>query len=238
VKHIIAEVHTVVPNLIWEHNDLVVREPINLGNFQHLTQSQEFELIISHDSNQEITECGFYISPFSKNYDASFSAIKDYERMLWFANNYEDFGLSIRQQYEVTGQFDGHDGIRLLDFEREERTDIFSGSSIEILSGDALGETAEIASYNPKNQIFLLASDFSANVKDTNYKIVIDRTQYFKTGQGSDYTTAIPLVYRGGVIERLDTAIVTIKLKIPNFAQSAGNFLFDFDMQFTSLEEE
>jgi len=238
VKQLIAEVHTVVPNLIWEHNELVVREPIHLGTFQHLTQSQEFEVTVKHDSNQEITECGFYISPFSKKYEGSFTQLKDYERMLWFANNYEDFGLSIRQQYEVTGQFDGHDGIRLLDFEREERTDIFSGSIIEILSGNALGETAIIESYNPQNQVFILSGDFSTNVKNENYKIIIDKEDYFKTGQGSDYTNMISLIYKGGVIERLDSATVTLKLKIPKFAQSAGNFLFDFNMQFTSLEEE
>lgn len=231
------EVHTVVANLIWEYNNLIVSNGIDLGDLQHLTETSEFEVIVSHDSKLEISECGFYIDPFSGSYTGSNSPSKDYERVLWLANNYPGYGLSIRQEYEVTGQFDGHDGVRLIDFEREERTDVFSGSTVEILSGDAIGETATIQSYNPANQVFILGSDFSSNVKDANYKIAINKEQFIKTGQGSDYNSLIPLIYRGGVINRNDSATVYLKLRIPKFAQSAGNFLFDLNMQFTSLEE-
>jgi hypothetical protein len=227
-----------VANLIWEYNNLVVDEPVDLGSLEHLAESATFAIKIKHDSNSEISECGFFITRFENEYNGSFSPLKDYERVLWLANNYPGFGLSIRQIYEVTGQVNGHDGIRLIDFGREERTDIFSGASIEILSGDATGESVVISNYNPANQVFTLASDFSTTVRDANYKIVIDKEQFFKTGQGADYNTMIPLIYKGGVIERLDEANVELKLRIPKFAQSAGKFLFDLDMQFTSLEEE
>jgi len=225
-------------SIIWTYNELVVENPIELGALEHLAESSEFEIEISHDSNQEISECGFYIDPFENLYEGSFSPLKDYERLLWLANNYPGYGLSVRQEYEVTGQIDGSDGIRIIDFDREERTDVFTGASMEILSGDAVGEIAEIASYNPANQVFLLNNDFSTNVIGANYKIFINQEEFFKTGQGSTYDKMIPLIYKGGVIERLDETKIFIKLRIPKFAQSAGNFLFDFKMQFTSLEEE
>lgn len=238
VRQNIVQEYILVANIIWEYNNLVIDQPVELGTLEHLTESDVFNIKIRHDSNKEISECGFCLNPFEKLYDGSFSAIKDYERVIWLANNYPGYGLSIRQKYEVTGQIDGHDGIRIIDFERDERTDIFSASSIEILSGAATGESAIISSYNPENQIFTMASDFSSNVKDANYKISIDKELFFKTGQGADYNTIIPLIYKGGVIERLDETEIELKLRIPKFAQSAGNFLFDLDMQFTSLEEE
>lgn len=224
-------------NLIWTYNGLVVDDAINLGGLEHLQESQVFDITIAHDSSQEISGCGFYISPYTKEYNGSFSPNKDYERLLWMANNYPGYGLSIRQIYEVTGQIDGHDGIRLIDFDREERTDIFKGSTIEILSGDAVGETAVISSYNPATQLFILSSDFSSNVIGSNYKILIDREIFFKSGQGASYDTLIPLIHKGGVIERFDQVNVSVRLRIPKFAQSAGKFLFDLKMQYTSLEE-
>lgn len=230
--------YIVVANLIWEYNDLVINKPINMGELEQMTESQEFEIKIKHDSNKEITGCAFYIDKYSDDYFGSLSPLRDYERVLWLANNYPGFGLSLHQEYEVTGQLDGHDGTRLIDFEREERTDIFSGSVIEILSGLAIGETAVIESYNPSNQILMTKTDFSTSVKGASYKIAISKETLIKAGQGADYTTRIPLVYKGGVIERLDEAVVTLKMRIPKFAQSEGRFLFDFNMQFTSLEEQ
>ena len=227
----------IMANLIWEYNDLVISKTIDMGDLEHLAESSAFDINIRHDSNSEISECGFYLDHFSDTYEGSFTPLKDYERILWLANNYPGYGLSVRQQYEVTGQIDGHDGIRLIDYERIERTDIFSGASIDILSGDAVGESVIISEYDPNSQVFLLASDFSTSVRNANYKISIDKEQFFKTGQGSEYSTLIPLIYKGGVIERLDSVNIELKLRIPKFAQSAGNFLFDLKMQFTSLEE-
>ena len=227
-----------MPNLIWEYNDIVIDKPMQLGSLEHLAESSVFNVTIKHDSDQEVSECGFYLAPFEGEYNGSFYPKKDYERVLWLANNYPGYGLSVRQKYEVTGQFNAHDGVRLIDFEREERADIFSNATIQILSGDAIGETATIDSYNPLNQVFTLSSNFSTNVRGANYKITIDEEKFFKTGQGADYNTMIPLVYKGGVIERRDAVTVELKMKVPKFAQSAGTFLFDLKMQFTSLEEE
>lgn len=231
----IAEEH--MANLIWEYEDLVINKPVNFGSFEHLTESQEFEIRIKHDSDEEISNAGFYISPYTEDYIGSFSPLKDYERTLWLANNYEGFGVSLRQEYTVTGKVSSHDGLRLVDFERAERSDIFTGSSIEMISGNAQAESILIDSYNPLNQVFTLANDFSVNVGGDNYRIVINKETFLKTGQGSDYNSLIPLIYKGGVIERFDSAVVVMKIRIPKFAQSAGNFLFDLNMQFTSLED-
>ena len=222
--------------LIWEYNNSVIADPLELGTLEHLAESAEFDVAVSHDSTLEISDCSFYISPFTEDYEGSFSALKDFERVLWLGNNYPGYGLSLRQVYEVTGTVDGHDGIRLVDFNRAEKNDIFSGNSIEILTGPAVGESVLISNYDPLTQVMTLASDFSADVKGSDYKISIDNEDFFKVGSGADYSSAIPLIYKGGVIERFDSATIKLKLRIPKFAQSAGNFLFDLNMQFTSLE--
>jgi hypothetical protein len=228
---------TAMANLIWTYNNSAISSPVSLGSLEQLDESQVFSVKIAHDSNQEISECGFFITKFSDEYEGSFSPIKDYERLLWFANNYPGYGLSIRQRYEVTGQVGGHDGTRLIDYDREERTDIFSGSLMEMLSGPAIGEQVLISGYNPDSQVFTLGNDFSTNVIGSNYKIAIDKETFFKSGQGASYDTLIPLIYKGGAIARFDEVEIDLKLRIPKFAQSAGNFLFDLEMQFTSLEE-
>lgn len=224
-------------NLIWNYNNLGVNETIHLGDLEHLEESNSFTFTISHDSNLEITDCGFYLDLFQNQYSGSFFPRKDLERVLWLANNYPGYGLSIRQRYEVSGEVGAHSGIKLIDFDRKERTDIFSGSQIEILNGEASGQLATISSYNINNQVFILGNDFSVDVTGASYKIVIDQEKFFKTGQGSSYDNKIPLIYKGGVIERYDQATIDVKLRIPKFAQSAGNFLFDLKMHFTSLEE-
>ena len=225
-------------NLIWEYENIVINKPLNLGALEHLTETTEYEIRIKHDSEKEISQCGFYISPYTGDYFGSKTALKDYERVLWLADNYEGFGLSIRQEYEVTGQINAHDGIRIVDYDRDERVDIFAGATIKMMSGDAVNETAIIESFNPDTKVILLRTNFSKDVTGANYKINIDKTTFFKLGQGVDYTTMIPLIYKGGTIERLDSTVVKIKLRIPKFAQSAGSYLFDLNMKFVSLEEE
>jgi len=225
-----------MPNLIWKYNNTVINNPIDFGQLEHLAETQEYEIEISHDSNEEITDCGFYLSNYSGEYNGTHTPLVDYERVLWLANNYPGYGLSIRQGYEVTGQIDGHDGIRIVDYERDEKKDIFAGNFLEILSGDAIGEKIEIDHYDIDKQFFIMKGNYTFNVSGANYKILIDKEVFFKTGAGADYSTMIPLIYRAGTIKRMDSAKIIIKLKIPKFAQSAGSFLFDLNMQFTSLE--
>jgi len=224
-------------NLIWTYNSLAVDKPIDMGILAHLTETTDFAITISHDSRLEIAESGFYISPYEGEYTGSQSPQKDYERLLWLADNYPGFGLSIRQKYEVTGQFDKSEGIRLIDYTRTERVDIFNGAIIEIMSGSNVGETATISSYTPSNQLFILSSSFSTDVTNANYRISIDKERFITSNQGADYSSMIPLIYKGGVIQRNDSAEILLRLRIPKFAQSAGTFLSNLNMKFTSLEQ-
>lgn len=223
-------------SIIYEYNKVIVTDPLSLGSLSQLEVSENYELILRHDSNQQIQDCGFYISPFSKKYTGTDSAVKDYERLLWYANNYAGCGLSILQEYEVTGVIDAHDDNRLADFERLERKDIFTGSKIEILSGLSLGETVVIKSYDPDRQIFVVDGSFSNNVLGENYRILISNETFFKNKSGSSISYPIPLIYKAGIIERLDSTKVVLKLKIPKNALSAGSFLFDLNLKFTGLE--
>jgi len=222
--------------LIWEYNNIVVSDPVNLGSFQELDSSQEYEIIIRHDSNKEITNCGFYIKPFTGNYKGTHSPMKDYERVLWYGNNYPGYGISLIQRYTVTGTIDNHNGVHLADYERAEQKDIFAGQEIEILSGQALGEKATISSYDKSSQIFSLNQNFSVNVDNENYRIAIRDEKFFSTGQGSSYGNIIPLIYNAGIIERLGAVMVSLRVKIPQFALTAGRHFFDLNMEYTSTE--
>jgi len=222
--------------LIWEHNNIIVSDPVNLGSFEELDISEEQEIIIRHDSNSEISDCGFYIEPFKGEYTGSHSPVKDYERVLWYGNNYPGYGISLIQRYTVTGVIDDHNGVRLADYERSEQKDIFKGQEMEILSGDSLGEKAVISSYNPSSQNFTIEGDFTSNISGQNYRIAIRDEQIFTTKNGSSYYYTIPLIYRAGIIERLGSVTVHLKVKIPKFALSAGKHLFDLNMEYTSIE--
>lgn len=226
-----------MPNIVWEYNNLAINEPIDMGGHAQLEESAEFKIKIRHDSSEEISECGFYLEPFETGeYDGSYSPLKDFEHIFWMANNYPGYGVSLRQEYTVTGQIDGHDGTRIIDYERTEVTDIFAGSQLEILSGEAAGESILIDHYDPENQFIFIDGDFSANVREANYRIAINKEEFFKTGNGADFSSLVPLIYKGGIIERLDSANIFLKVRIPKFARTAGQFLFDLKLQFTSLE--
>lgn len=224
-------------SIIWEYNNVVISDPINLGSFEELDVSSEYEIIIRHDSNSSITNCNFYVSPYSGEYSGTHSAQKDYERLLWYGNNYPGYGISLIQRYTVTGTIDDHNGIKVADYERTEQKDIFAGQEIEILSGNALGEKAIIDYYDPIDQIFILAETFSTGVSGSNYRISITDETFFKTKQGSSYSYPIDMISNAGEIPRLESASISLKIKVPKYAISAGRHLFDLNMNFTSTEE-
>lgn len=226
-----------MPNLFWKYNNIVVNTPIDMGAYEYLEESQEFLIDISHDGTSPIMDCELYLSPFSKEYKGTESAIKDYERLLWYGNSYPDYGFGIAQSYEVDGIIDSHNGTSIIDFDRFETRDIFAGSEIEILSGQSIGEKVIIESYDLLSRSFTMSGDFSSNVAGANYKIKIEKEDYVRTRFGSSRENGIPLVYKGGMIERLDSAQVRVKLKVPRYAMNPGNFQFDFNMKFTSIED-
>lgn len=224
--------------ILWEYNQSAVKVPIIINPLEQLQESTEYEVTISHDSSKPITECGLYISPFTGDYKGTHSPQKDYERVLWLANNYPGFGLSVRQQYTASGEVDSYGTIRLVDLARIENLDIFSGEALEITSGPENGNNQEIISYDPVRKLFILGGSFFNDVTGENYQINIDKTTYFKTQQGSSETFPIPLVFAGGVIARFEKTSFKIKMSIPKFAMSAGSFYFDLNLRYTSLDGE
>lgn len=223
-------------NILWEYNQSAVRVPIVIDPLEQLQSSSEYEVTISHDSAKPITECSLYISPFTGKYEGTHSPQKDYERVLWLANNYPGFGLTVRQEYTATGEIDSYSTIRLIDLARIENIDIFSGETLEITSGPENGNTQTVTSYDPLRKLFILGGSFFNDVSNENYQIKIDKETPFKTQQGSSFTYPIPLVFAGGVIGRFEKTSFKIKMNIPKFAQSAGTFYFDLNLRYTSLE--
>lgn len=223
-------------NLLWQYNQTAIQEPIVLSPLEQNQESIEYEVTVQHDSNKPITQCAFYISPFSGEYKGTHSPQKDYERVLWLANNYPGFGLSIRQEYSVAGEIDAYSTIRLMDLSRPEETDIFTGETLEIMTGEENGNSLLITSYDPQRKLFLLNGSFFNDVTAQSYKISINKEQFFKSQEGSSFNHAIPLIFGGGVINRFEQAKFKIKLRIPKFAVSAGTFFFDLNMRYTSLD--
>jgi hypothetical protein len=223
--------------IIWKFNDTVVKKAIELGSYAEQEESVEYEIELRHDSTRAITDCELYFTPYSENYEGTENAIKDFEKLIWMGNNYEDYGVCLIQEYNVTGIIDIHNGIRIFDLERFEPKDVFAGSNMDILSGAALGESIEIDSYDEQNKLFIMKSDFSTNVEGSNYEIKIRKESYLKTQNGSSFNYPIPLIYKGGVIDRLEYAPIKIKVKVPPYAIRAGKLLFDLQIKFISQED-
>lgn len=228
---------TKMANLLWEYNNQAIKTSVVIDPLQQLEESAEYTISVKHDSSKPITECGFYLTPYSGNYTGTHSPQKDLERVLWLANNYPGYGLSIRQEYVASGEIDSYGTIRLIDLSRPENIDIFSGETIEITSGPENGNTQLINSYDPLRKLFILNGSFFYDVTGDSYRILIDQEKFFKTGQGSSFSYPIPLVTNGGIINRFETITFKLKMRIPKFAMSAGSFLFDLNMRFTSLDE-
>ena len=224
--------------ILWKYNDTSIRDPLKIMPLEQNEDSIEYEVTISHDSDEQITECAFYISPFTGDYTGTDSPLKDYERVLWLANNYPDHGLSIRQQYQANGTVGDHSNIRITDLLRSEPSDIFTGEQLEITSGLESGNSILINDYDIDRKIFFLQNSFFNNVTGETYRVVIDEELFFKSKQGSSFENPIRMIYKGGVIPRQEEVTFKLRMRIPKFAQSAGSFLFDLNVRFTDLSEE
>ena len=220
----------------FEYDNKIVRDPIEFGVFSPGQESGEFDLIIKHNSNKAIDDCKFYISPYDKIYDGSNSPKEDFDRTYWFADNYTDHGISVYQEYEVFGEIFEQESRRMIDLDRTENVDIFVGSEVEILTGPISGEKVAVESYDPSSNLFTLISDFSIPVKGENYKINVVKTDFVKTQSGTSAEYPIRLLYKGGRIDRFDSAKIKLKVKVPPYTRSAGISHLNFNIQFTPEE--
>jgi hypothetical protein len=223
--------------ILWEYGAQDIRQPVIIEPLGLDEVSLEYEVFISHDSDKPITQCALYLQPFSGDYQGTESPKKDYERLLWMANNYEGYGLSVIQEYLATGNIDDYGQTRLVDLNRAEPADIFKGESLEITSGAESGQSIEVVSYDPIKKIFNLASSFFEDVTGDNYKIDIQSENYFKAKQGSNFAYPVSILHRGGTINRFEKISFKVKLKIPPYSNMSGVFYFDLNLRFTSVEE-
>lgn len=220
----------------FEYDAKAIRDPLFLGEFNQDEVSQEFDILIKHNSNKPIRQCAFYTSVYDAIYDGSNSAKSDYERLIWFANNYENYGLSVRQNYTIFGEVFQQEAGRLIDVTREEETNFFTGHEIEILSGPVTGEKRTVLDYDVSNNLFYLDSDFSVPPIGERYKMDIETVDFIKSGSGTSAQTAIPLLFNGGKIDRFEEATITLKLNVPPFMKTSGINHINFNMKFTPEE--
>lgn len=243
VKPTLDKGHTRMANILWEYQTHDMRKPIVIPPLEHNQESQDYTVTISHDSNRPITGCSFYISPFTGTYLGTHSPNQDYERILWLANNYNDFGLSIEQEYVARGVIESYSSVstnvryaRVIDLSRPEGADIFAGENLLMVSGAESGSQMLINNYDPVRKLINLNGSFFSDVTNDNYEIRINKKTFFKSRVGSSFSNPIALLNRGGIINRFEKVTFKIKLKIPQFAMSAGSFYFDLNMRYTSLD--
>jgi hypothetical protein len=224
-------------SLIWKYNNQYIFEPVYMGELEELETSSEKSIIIKHDFALPIKDCGVYISSYSGDYVGSLSPLKDYEQILWYANNYSNYGLELTQSYIAYGQIEDYSGLRLIDLDRVEETDIFTGQTLEILDGLSVGETSIIDNYDPINKLITLLTPFTNDVTNANYKIGVEDHKFFKTGVGSSKDYPILLLNKAGTIDRNEEVELKLIFKVPKFARNAANLLVNFNMNYTSTEE-
>jgi hypothetical protein len=223
-------------SITFKNNNEVLRDSLDLGTFQSLGVSQNFDLKINHNSNKPIFDCGIFLAPYSQYYAGTASKSIDYNKILWFADNFPGYGLFLKQEFTVYGEVYRQDSRRLIDVSRTEERDIFSGSQVQMLSGFSDGEVRNITSYDVLNNLFYLDDDFSAALEGDRFKIVLSTEHVFKSQQGSSEEYPIPLLFNAGRIDRFQEALITLELKIPPFIREPGRHFFDLNMKYTPGE--
>lgn len=222
--------------ITFKNNDKIIRDPIDIGTYTSLGDSDWIDFIISHNSNRSILDCQIFISPYKEFYSGTGSPNYDYNKVLWFADNFPGYGLFIKQDFSVYGEVYKQESKRLIDISRTEIKDIFTGSEIEMLSGFSQGEKRVITNYDPVNNLFTLDNDFSAALETDRYKISVSTEHIFKSKQGSSEEYGVPLLYNAGKINRFEEALISLKFKVPPFIKEPGKHFFNLNLKYTAEE--
>lgn len=223
-------------SITFKNNDKIIRDAYSLGILQSLSESQEVTLKINHNSNKAINDCGLFLSQYQDYYSGTSSLDWDYQKILWFADNFPGYGLFVKQSVVVYGEVFKQDSRRLIDVSRTEQKDIFAGFEIEMLSGFSNGEKRKIINYDISNNLFNLESNFNAALEGDRFKIVIETEHVFKSKQGSSSDYTIPLLYNAGQINRFEEAEIVLRLKVPPFIKEPGHHFFDLNLKYTPEE--
>ena len=223
-------------NIIFQKDGKVLGDGFDFGTLIGEQETIWHEFSISHSSNYPIKECSFFLEPIFEFYDGTNSGRFDYNTLIWMGDNYPGYGLAINQKYEVFGTIERQDSSRMIDTQRSEANDIFSGQYIEILSGPSSGETRLIQGFNKDNGLFFLSNDFSTDVVGQTYRVNIDQDVYFKTKSGSSIDYPINLLFNAGVIERFQQAAFSLKLKLPPYFKRSAISNINLGFKFTPEE--
>lgn len=220
-------------SITFKNDGKIIRDPFNIGTLQELGVSDEIALGINHNSNDPIIDCGIFISPYAQYYAGTENKDIDYNKVLWFADNFPGYGLFLKQEFVVYGEVYRQDSRRLIDVSRTETKDIFTGFQIQMLSGISNGEIRTITGYDPINSLFNLDDDFTAALEGDRYKIILNTEHVFKSQQGSSENYTIPLLFNAGRINRFEQATISLQLKIPPFMKRSGRHFFDLNLKYT-----
>jgi len=223
-------------NIIFEKDGGVLPGNFDFGTLigEGETGFQDFTL--KHSSNYPIKECSFFIEPIYDFYRGTNTGRFDYNTLIWMADNYPGYGLSINQKFDVFGTIERQDSSRMIDTQRQEETDIFTGEQIEILSGPSAGELRTISGFDRDNGLFFLNNDFSTDVVGQTYKISMDKTVFFKTKSGSSIDFPIAMLYQAGVIPRFEAATFSLNLKLPPYFKKSAIANLSLGFKFTPEE--
>lgn len=223
-------------SITFKNSNKIIRDPVDIGTYTSLDNSDWIDFLVSHNSNKSIVDCQIFISPYDKFYPGTNSSNYDYDKVLWFADNFPGYGLIIKQNFLVYGEIYRQESKRLIDVSRTETKDIFTGSEIEMLSGFSQGEKRVITNYDPINNLFTLDNDFSAALLTDRYKISISTEHIFKSQKGSSEEYGIPLLYNAGKINRFEEALISLKFKVPPFIKKPGKHFFNLNLKYTAEE--
>jgi hypothetical protein len=223
-------------SITFKNDSKIIRDSFDIGTYQALGSSGPIDLLINHNSNKPILDCGFFISPYKEYYPGTTSSNIDYKKVLWFADNFPGYGLFISQKFTVYGEVYRQDARRLIDVSRTEERDIFAGFQIEMLSGYSQGEIRTVTKYDVINNLFYLDNDFSAALEGDRFKIQLSTEHVFKSKQGSSEDFLIPLLFNAGKIDRFEEAAITLELKVPPFIREPGRHFFDLNLKYTPGE--
>ena len=213
-----------------------INDVFPLGSFCEGDQSSLIDIKIKHTSRKPIRNCKLYISEYSKDYNGTNSSKIDYDKIVNYGTNFQNYGIKVFQEYKIYGQIWSHRGDVIIDTTRLEKNDVFSGQEIEILSGASAGEKRRIKKYNVDNGIFYLENDFLTPVEGERYSITIKTEHTIKSGQGTSRENAIPLIYKAGMIDKQDEAKISFLFSVPPYAYGVGSHYFDFNLDFTPEE--
>lgn len=238
-------------SISFEYAGQIVKDTVTIPGFtpSDINHVESMTFRVKHNSNYAIRDCGFYISPKPGKYEGTLNNVLDYEKVLWFGNNFYEsdankvpYGFSIKQNYTVKGIVTKASTLIIADTNRKEQVDIFSpdgsrrSAVLEITTGISAGEKREIIGYDLDKAEFTISGAFTSIAVGDEYQVTISSLDTIKSQVGSSEDYLIPLLYNGGVIERSAVATFTLMARFPESLKEAGIHYYDLNLKYIPEE--